>query len=105
MMLKKTREGIGVTSGVTGIQKDKYGNVWLSTMGQGVFCMKKNGTLKQYIMPDGGKNIANIQATRKGDVWAISNWCRYNLTRYNSKKDLCIYFSSMENKGDITLLV
>lgn len=87
MMLKKTREGIGVTSGVTGIQKDKYGNVWLSTMGQGVFCMKKNGTLKQYIMPDGGKNIANIQTTRKGDVWAISNWCRYNLTRYNSKKD------------------
>lgn len=88
LMSKKTKNGTSINSIVSGISKDDKGNIWISTMEQGIFMLSSKGELTQYDMPGKEKNVADILVTSNGEVWAISNWCKNNLARLNRSRNM-----------------
>ena len=84
---KKTKDGVSISSNVTRIMPDMGGNLWIATFSQGLFCYTKEGTLKQYLMPEGEKIAASVLATSSGDIWVISNWSKHDLVKLNKNTD------------------
>ncbi|MEE1359387.1 MAG: two-component regulator propeller domain-containing protein, partial [Segatella copri] len=52
--------GIGNSVGIFDIKQDPQGNIWIATMGAGLFCLGKDGTRKNYKSQHGTEN--NIKA-------------------------------------------
>ena len=52
--------GIPVSVGIFDIKKDAYGNLWISTMGAGLYCLNKDGSRKNYRARYGAENNSKI---------------------------------------------
>lgn len=81
---KQTHDGIKMTSEVNDIVKDKDGNVWISTRGQGVFCYnEKTGLLEKFDFPLCEDNVAAVYVDNSNRVWALTNWGSPILSKFN----------------------
>lgn len=73
---------------VTSITRDKDGNIWVSTRGQGVFRYNsKTDILKRFSFPECNGNIASVYVDNSNQVWAVTNWGQPVLSRLNKSKD------------------
>lgn len=86
---KSDKEKIDVSSlNVTGIQCDKKGNLWLSTIDEGIAKIDtRNDVLSIIPTPKDGKRYGCILVDKSGDVWAMTNWEQDYLIHYNNKKN------------------
>ncbi len=74
----------GEVANVSSIGMDNKGCLWIATIGQGILCLDtKTGVCTSVPTPDGTKRYGYICVSRKGEVWASSNWASENLIRYN----------------------
>ena len=48
--------GIGKSVGIFDIKQDPQGNIWIATMGEGLFCLQKDGSRKNYKAKYGADN-------------------------------------------------
>ena len=82
------------SSEVTSMTKDKDGNIWISTRGQGIFRYSSNtDMLKNFSFPDCNGNIASVYVDKSNQVWAVTNWGTPVLSRLNKSKDSFEVFS------------
>ena len=84
----ETPDGMSVTQEVNNIRKDKDGNVWFSTRGQGVFRYNEDsGLLERFDFPQCNNNIANVYIDRSNQVWVLTNWGQPVLSKLNKGSD------------------
>ena len=73
---------------VSDLKRGKDGVLWMTTMGQGIFCVDtRSGTWRRVATPDGARSYGCVYVDRKGRVWASGNWARANLLRYDVRGD------------------
>src|SRR5574344_185263 len=71
----KTRRGTRINTNITHITKDNDGNIWISTMEQGVFKYSiRMHTLDQYPMKKISGKVSHVMIDSDNQIWAISNW-------------------------------
>lgn len=72
---------------VSDLRLDAAGQLWMATMGQGILCLDlKKGKVRSVPTPAGDKTYGCLCITRKGVVWACSNWTKHKLVRYDAHK-------------------
>ena len=77
-----------IHSEVTSISVDKEGNMWISTIGQGIWrYTQNNGQSKQYASCGTQQAIAQILADNSNQIWALTNWEQPMLQRLNRLHD------------------
>lgn len=70
-----TDEDVRISSDVTSISKDRDGNLWISTMGQGVFRLNSESeVLHQFHFASCDDRISSVYADRSNQVWALTSW-------------------------------
>lgn len=105
LMDKKTKDGTAISTIINNIMADKDGNLWIATYGQGVFLLRRNGELKQYILPGNNTKVGDIIVTKNEEVWAYNNWDRSYITRLNKRKDVfeTVKVKDTDNIKDVRL--
>lgn len=86
---KKTASGVSIKVNVNHIIADKDSNLWLSTVGQGIFKYNPgNGSFEQYKIaePDGGL-AASVLIDSENQVWACSIWEDGQLFKLNKAEN------------------
>lgn len=77
-----TDSGVKIHSYVSYVFKDSHNNMWISTVGQGVFCYSANGKLLQYTAGQiPSNNIKHITEDKSGIIWITTidkGICSYN---------------------------
>ena len=64
-----------IHSTVTYLSTDKEGNLWVSTIGQGVWLYNvKTGQLKQYDLKAAGNAVAQVFVDNSNQIWTVTNW-------------------------------
>lgn len=97
---------------VASLRMDDRGNLWVATMGQGVLRIDtKNGRCYSVPIPENGKVYGCVYVDKKGGVWAVSNWEKVNIIRYDEKKNCFVPYllhgrkaGLPENVGGISLM-
>ena len=54
--------GIGKSVGIFDIKQDPQGNIWIATMGEGLFCLQKDGSRKNYKAKYGADNNIKVNS-------------------------------------------
>jgi signal transduction histidine kinase/ligand-binding sensor domain-containing protein/DNA-binding response OmpR family regulator len=71
----RTDKGADLHSSVNHITQDREGNLWISTLGQGVMCYRPaDDTLVQYEFKNAGGLMASVFVDADNQVWAVTNW-------------------------------
>lgn len=79
-----TEEGVAIEDEVNNISKDLDGNIWLSTMGQGVFRFNpRTSGLDSFDFSSCDGNVAIVYADNANQIWALTNWGTPVLYRLN----------------------
>ena len=77
-----------IHSEVTSISVDKEGNMWISTIGQGIWrYTQNNGQSKQYASCGTQQAVAQVLADNSNQIWALTNWEQPMLQRLNRLHD------------------
>ena len=64
-----------IHSTVTWLSTDKEGNLWVSTMAQGVWLYHvKTGQLKQYDLKAAGNAVAQVFVDNSNQIWTVTKW-------------------------------
>ena len=85
----KLADGDVLESMVNGIVKDEDGNLWFSTMGQGVFRYNPQlSVVDRFDFPLCENRLASVYVDRANQVWALTNWGGPILFRFNKTKDM-----------------
>ena len=64
-----------IHSTVTYLATDKEGNLWVSTIAQGVWLYHvKTGQLKQYDLKAAGNAVAQVFVDNSNQIWTVTNW-------------------------------
>ena len=79
---------IDIHSTVTSLAHDKEGNLWVSTMEQGVWCIPENKPAKNYNFESSRGAVAQIFIDRDNQIWALTNWGGPTLQRLNRLHDI-----------------
>ena len=75
---------------IVDLDEDRYGNLWISTQGKGLFCLNTNsGDVKQYVASkaEGSlphNHISSVTAAGDGEVYVAT---LYGVYRYDRKSD------------------
>lgn len=84
----KTRNHIAVMSDVADITKDKTGNIWITTLGQGVFrYAPRRRQLDNFSFGQVGGIIRQVFVDSENQVWAVSNKGSQSVWRLHKAKD------------------
>jgi signal transduction histidine kinase/ligand-binding sensor domain-containing protein/DNA-binding response OmpR family regulator len=68
--------------------KDRDGNLWIATMGQGVFRYREStGRCKQFSFKAQKGRIAQVFVDADNQVWTITSWGRPSICKLNKAKD------------------
>ena len=78
---------IDIHSTVTSLAHDKEGNLWVSTMEQGVWCIPENKPAKNYNFESSRGAVAQIFIDRDNQIWTLTNWGGPTLQRLNRLHD------------------
>ena len=83
-----TRLPLDIHSVVTQLALDKEGNLWVSTMENGVWLyIKKSRQAKQYQLNGGLMAVAEVFVDSDNQIWAITNWGHPPIQRLNRLHD------------------
>ena len=80
---------LDIDTPVTSLTTDKDGNLWISTMGQGVWCVvgdvEQADKLKihHYDFNETGGAVAQVMADNNNQIWTVTNWGAYPVQRLN----------------------
>ncbi len=82
-------DGRRIASQVTWIGNDHHGNLWISTMGQGIFRYNPSSEqLSQFTLPNNGLMVGDLLVDSDGQIWAISKYqSEGGLTRYSQSSN------------------
>ena len=81
-------DGGGGTLNVSDLKCGRDGELWMTTMGQGIFCIDtRKGGWRRVATPDDARSYGCVYVDRRGRVWAAGNWARANLVRYRAESD------------------
>ena len=81
-------DGTYVTGEVTAVVMDKDRNLWISTIGQGVFRYNRHaGELKRYDFSECANDVATIYVDKGNQVWTLTKWGPPALSRLNKASD------------------
>ena len=70
-----SRLPMDIHSTVSYLSLDKEGELWVSTMGQGVWqYMAKTGNCKQYNINTPGNAVAQVYVDAGNQIWTVTNW-------------------------------
>jgi signal transduction histidine kinase/ligand-binding sensor domain-containing protein/DNA-binding response OmpR family regulator len=70
-----TEKGTDLHITVNQITQDREGNLWISTLGQGVMCYRPDdGALVQYEFKNASGLVASVFVDADNQVWAVTNW-------------------------------
>ena len=87
LMPAPTREADGrsITSQVVSIASDNHADLWISTMGQGIFRYNPDsGQLARFALPEGGQMAGDLIVDTDGGIWAVSKYLKEGgLVRFN----------------------
>ncbi|WP_455672595.1 hybrid sensor histidine kinase/response regulator transcription factor [Phocaeicola sp.] len=79
-----TANHVTIKTNVNHIVEDKDGNLWFSTVGQGVFRYNSSRQqLEQYEFKDANGLMASILIDSENQIWAITNWGTSAVSRLN----------------------
>ena len=79
-----TRLPMDIHSTVTYLSMDKEGDLWVSTMDQGVWqYMAKAGNHKQYNIKTPGNAVAQVFVDAGNQIWTVTNWGEPVLQKLN----------------------
>lgn len=83
-----TTQGVSVASTVNIITEDKDGNLWFSTVGQGIFKFnRKNNILEQYEFENVKGVMSSVMVDSENQIWAITNWGNPSVTKLNKAEN------------------
>lgn len=83
-----TASGVGITATITKITEDKDANLWISTLGQGIFKYSRTKDfLVQYECRSTKGALANVMVDSENQIWAITNWGNPSVSRLNKAKN------------------
>ena len=86
--LETTQEGLRISAEVVTLDMDKDNNLWIATLGQGVFrYSQKNNTLEQFLFPRCNDELSNVYVDRSNQVWVLTNWGTPILYKLNKAVD------------------
>ena len=80
---------MAVSTPVTSLSTDKDGNLWIATMGQGVWCVSgdvgqtEKLKVRHYDFKDTGGNVAQVMADNSNQIWTVTSRGRYPVQRLN----------------------
>ena len=87
LMPAPTREADGrrITSQVVSIASDNHADLWISTMGQGIFRYNPDsGQLARFALPEGEQMAGDLIVDTDGGIWAVSKYLKEGgLVRFN----------------------
>jgi len=78
---------IDIHSTITSLAHDKDGNLWVSTMEQGVWCISQKHSVKHYGFMESDGAVAQVFIDRDNQIWALTNWRGPALQRLNRLHD------------------
>ena len=84
----RTENGVCVTGEVNSICRDKDGDIWISTFGQGLFRYDEvEDVLKHYPFDAVSGRLSTVYVDRANQVWALTNWGSPALSKLNKATD------------------
>ena len=103
----RTSKGIRITTEISNIVEDKQHNVWISTLGQGVFCYhatKKQ--LDQYLdSQDKDWNMVSyIFVDFQNIVWASTRSNTHNISIFNRSKKHFVSYLFKQNQEPVSIV-
>ncbi|WP_281643959.1 hybrid sensor histidine kinase/response regulator transcription factor [Bacteroides zoogleoformans] len=105
-----TLRGIIPKTTVSCIAEDKDGNLWFSTVGQGVFRYNAHKScLEQYEFQEANNLVAAVMVDADNQIWAVTNWGREGLTKLNKARNRfepfhLIYEADGQNSNSLALM-
>lgn len=83
-----TPQGDSIKSNVNHIVEDRDGNLWLSTVGQGIFKynMSKH-YLEHYEFKDANGLMASVLIDSENQIWAVTNWGSPTVSKLNKAEN------------------
>ena len=79
-----TDKGDSIKSNVNHIAEDRDGNLWLSTVGQGIFKYNiSKHYLEHYEFKDADGLMASVLIDSENQIWAVTNWGDPTVSRLN----------------------
>ena len=80
---------------------DRDGNLWIATMGQGVFRYNKNtGHCKQFTFRAQKGKIAQVFVDMDNQIWTITSWGHPSICKLNKAKDIFVPVSFKTKLND-----
>ena len=99
---------LDISTTVTHLSIDKEENLWVSTMGQGVWKLpRQNGQAKHYDFALSEGTVAQVMADDANQLWALTNWGGpplYKLNRLHDSFEPVDLKTSDEKLGGLSLL-
>lgn len=84
----RTQEGEYVTAEINRISKDKDGNMWISTYGQGAFRYDAaTDILKRFPLENIQGKLSSVYVDSSNQVWALTNWGSPVIYKLNKSND------------------
>ena len=79
-----TAQGDSIKSNVNHIAEDRDGNLWFSTVGQGIFKYNiSKHYLEHYEFKDANGLMASVLIDSENQIWAVTNWGSPTVSKLN----------------------
>lgn len=79
-----TSKGVKITTTVNVITEDKDGNLWFSTVGQGIFRYNSGqNSLEQFEFKGANGVMSSVMVDSENQIWAITNWGTPSVAKLN----------------------
>lgn len=83
-----TAQGDSIKSNVNHIVEDRDGNLWLSTVGQGIFKYNiSKHYLEHYEFKDANGLMASVLIDSENQIWAVTNWGSPTVSKLNKAEN------------------
>lgn len=83
-----TAQGGSIKSNVNHIAEDRDGNLWFSTVGQGIFKYNiSKHYLEHYEFKDANGLMASVLVDSENQIWAVTNWGSPTVSKLNKAEN------------------
>lgn len=83
-----TAQGDSIKSNVNHIAEDRDGNLWFSTVGQGIFKYNiSKHYLEHYEFKDANGLMASVLIDSENQIWAVTNWGSPTVSKLNKAEN------------------
>lgn len=103
----RTAEGVNIKSNITSITEDKNGDIWFTTLAQGIFRLnKQTQEIKQYVSVAGNNQslvsntIFQLHIDKQGTIWVAPQQNKGVINRYDPDKDQFTTCQITKTNGD-----